>query len=281
LIAAGIRRVVIGHEDPDPRVDGGGVTQLRAAGIAVEQGLCRDQVAAQLCGFLLRQQRGRGRLRIKIAASLDGRSAMASGESQWITGPQARRDVQRLRAESCAIVTGVGTVLADDCALTVRDAELPAALQLPPADRRALRVVLDSTLRTPPDARVLQGAQRSLLVHGETAKGSPGLAGVDRCAVGADGDGLDLAAVLGVLADRECNEILLESGPTLAGAVLQAGLADELVVYLAPKLLGSSARPMLALPLAEMAEAYDLTLTDRRQLGADLRMTFSVAANRS
>ena len=163
LISAGVSRVVVALEDPDPRVSGGGAQRLRDAGVQVEVGLLAGQVERQLAGFLLRQRRGRGRLRTKIAMSLDGRTGMASGESQWITGPAARADVQRLRAESCAVVTGIGTVLADDCALTVRADELHSDAPLPPPAQRALRVVADRRLRTPPQARVLAGEQPSLL----------------------------------------------------------------------------------------------------------------------
>jgi diaminohydroxyphosphoribosylaminopyrimidine deaminase/5-amino-6-(5-phosphoribosylamino)uracil reductase len=276
LIRAGVARVFVAVLDSNPRVDGGGVAALRQAGIDVQVGLMAAQAEAELRGFLLRQRRGRGRLRIKLAASLDGRTAMANGDSHWITGPAARRDVQRLRAESCAIVTGIGTVLADDCALTVRDRELASDVLLPPAPRRALRVVLDRQLRTPVSARVLDGEQPSLLVHGAAAKVPPELAVRSRLALGESGDGLDLSAVCAALADRECNEILLESGPRLAGAVLRAGLADELVLYLAPRLLGSDALPLFELPLQQMAQALDLQLLEQRRIGADLRLTYAM-----
>ncbi|MDP5053731.1 MAG: bifunctional diaminohydroxyphosphoribosylaminopyrimidine deaminase/5-amino-6-(5-phosphoribosylamino)uracil reductase RibD, partial [Congregibacter sp.] len=229
LIAAGVRRVVIGVKDPNPKVNGGGIRDLLAAGVEVSEGLMADQVERQLAGFLARQRRGRPRLRIKLAMSLDGRTAMASGESQWITGAHARRDVQRLRAESCAILTGVGTVIADDCALTVRDACFDDEL-LPVAARRALRVVADSHLRTPANAAVLRGEQSSLLLHAVGAECPGALLAVERLAVPLSGDALSPVAMLKVLGARECNEILLESGPTLAGAMLQSGLVDQLIV---------------------------------------------------
>jgi diaminohydroxyphosphoribosylaminopyrimidine deaminase/5-amino-6-(5-phosphoribosylamino)uracil reductase len=274
LIAAGISRVVVGQADPDPRVDGGGIAQLEAAGVRVETGVLGDAVARQLAGFLLRQRRGRGRLRIKLAASLDGRTALASGESHWITGPAARRDVQRLRAASCAIVTGIGTVLADNCALTVRDAGLGPDVLLPPPGRRALRVVLDRGLRTPADAAVLAGEQPALLVHSRGARVPPELAARDRLALPETAQGLDLQALMQALSARECNEILLESGPRLAGALLREGLADEVIVYLAPRLLGSEGRPLFDLPIARMSDARDLRLVEQRRVGADLRLTF-------
>ena len=274
LLAAGVARVVVALGDPNPQVDGGGLRALTDAGIAVDRGLMEASAQAQLAGFVLRHRRGHGRVRAKLAMSVDGRTAMASGESQWITGAAARADVQRLRAESCAIITGVGTVLADDCALTVREQELPDGLLLPAADRRALRVVLDSALRTPPGARVLGGEQPTLLVHEQAAPIPGSLQACSRLALGKREQGLDLAALLTALAARECNEILLESGPTLAGAFLRAGLLDELLIYIAPKLLGSDARPLFDLPLGSMSEAMNLRLTDQRQFGGDLRLSF-------
>ncbi|MFT7287540.1 MAG: diaminohydroxyphosphoribosylaminopyrimidine deaminase [Halieaceae bacterium] len=275
LLNAGVSRVVAALQDPNPRVDGGGFALLRDAGVSVQTGLLESAAERQLAGFILRQRRGRGRLRLKLAMSLDGRTAMASGESQWITGSAARRDVQRLRAESCAIITGIGTVLADDCALLVRDRDLDPTLRLAPPARRALRVVLDGQLRTPCGARVLAGEQPTLLVHGAGVPVLAALAGEEHLALPTNSDGLPLAALLDELGRREKNEILLESGPTLAGAMLQAGLVDELIVYIAPRLLGSRARPLLELPLDSMAEAMDLALIERRQVGDDLRLTFA------
>lgn len=278
LISAGVSRVVVALEDPDPRVSGGGAQRLRDAGVQVEVGLLAGQVERQLAGFLLRQRRGRGRLRTKIAMSLDGRTGMASGESQWITGPAARADVQRLRAESCAVVTGIGTVLADDCALTVRADELHSDAPLPPPAQRALRVVADRRLRTPPQARVLAGEQPSLLLWGGE-ENSPAALAAETTVVAVQNDALDPAAMLKVLAGRDCNDILLESGPTLVGAFIRAALVDELIVYIAPRLLGSQARPMLDLPLERMSEALDLQISDRRQIGNDLRITLTPAVS--
>ncbi|GAB5415364.1 MAG: bifunctional diaminohydroxyphosphoribosylaminopyrimidine deaminase/5-amino-6-(5-phosphoribosylamino)uracil reductase RibD [Congregibacter sp.] len=276
LIEAGVARVVAALEDPHARVSGRGFQMLDSAGVATQSGLMADAVERQLAGFLLRQRRGRGRVRAKLAMSLDGRTAMASGESQWITGAAAREDVQKLRAASCAILTGVGTVLHDDCALTVRDAELPG-LRLPEPERRALRVVLDSQLRTPPGAAVLSDSQRTLVLHADNAEAPEHLRTVAR-GLPTGPQGVDLSAVMGALNTLECNEILVESGPSLAGALFTAGLIDELIVYLAPRLLGSAARPLLDLPLATMAEAYDLVLMDQRQVGRDLRLTYVARA---
>lgn len=270
---AGIARVVAALEDPNPLVSGAGFQLLSDASITVDCWLLEDEARSQLAGFLQRHQRGRGRVRAKLAMSLDGRTAMATGESQWITGDVARLDVQQLRAESCAIITGIGTVLHDDCALTVRDEEVVETL-LPDPSRRALRVVVDSELRTPPGARVLQGEQPALIAHAEQASVPGSLQDIDRLPLPAAAEGVALDALLQALSERECNEILLESGPALAGAFLRAGLIDELIVYVAPKLLGSSARPLLDLPLTQMADAVNLRLTEQRQVGEDLRLTY-------
>jgi diaminohydroxyphosphoribosylaminopyrimidine deaminase/5-amino-6-(5-phosphoribosylamino)uracil reductase len=275
LIAAGVTRVVAALPDPNPLVDGGGLATLRSAGVAVDIGLMASQVERQLAGFLMRHRRGRGRVRAKLAMSLDGRTAMASGESQWITGPAARRDVQLLRARSCAILTGSGTVLSDDCALTVRDVELGETL-LPAPPRRALRVVLDSQLQVPASARVLRGEQPSLLAHGQGVQVSAALDACARLPLALREGRIPLLALLDELANREMNEILLESGPTLAGAMLREGLLDELIVYVAPRLLGNRARALLDLPIDVMADARNLHLTDQRRVGDDLRLTFAV-----
>jgi diaminohydroxyphosphoribosylaminopyrimidine deaminase/5-amino-6-(5-phosphoribosylamino)uracil reductase len=209
--------------------------------------------------------------------SLDGRTAMASGESQWITGPAAREDVQRLRAMSCAIVTGVGTVLADDCALTVRADELglsgrAAALA---TSRAPLRVVLDSSLRIPATAKILDGSTPTLLCHDEAIEVPPDIVatGVNRLPLPRGEKGLDLVRLLDDLTARQCNEILVESGPRLAGALLQAGLLDELIIYMAPALLGDRARPLLELPLDSMADKVQLQVEDVRKVGQDWRFT--------
>jgi diaminohydroxyphosphoribosylaminopyrimidine deaminase/5-amino-6-(5-phosphoribosylamino)uracil reductase len=277
LVQARVSRVVAALEDPNPQVAGRGLKRLREAGVAVEVGLLGTQAEALMRGFVLRMRRGWGRVRLKVAMSLDGRSAMASGESQWITGPDARADVQRLRAQSCAIVTGAGTVLADDCALTLRPALFAASLGLaaPPGDRQPLRVVLDSRRRVPASARVLSADAPTLLLHACGATGGELPRHAERAELPpAAGGGLDLPALLQLLATRECNEILVESGPTLAGAFLRQGLVDELVVYMAPRLLGSRARPVLELPLDRMADVLQLQPVDQRQVGGDWRFTF-------
>jgi diaminohydroxyphosphoribosylaminopyrimidine deaminase/5-amino-6-(5-phosphoribosylamino)uracil reductase len=277
LIAAGVGRVVAALEDPNPRVSGRGFAALRAAGIEVEVGLMAEEAGALNAGFISRMRRGRPRVTVKLGASLDGRTAMASGESQWITGAAARQDVQRLRAMSCAIVTGAGTVLADDCALTVRAAELG----MKPADaarasaRQPLRVVLDSGLQAPVDARIFSEDAPTLWCCGEEKAPLPAPPGAttELLPLARTDSGLDLQALLAELNRRQCNEILVESGPRLAGALLQLGLLDELIVYMAPTLLGSAARPLLELPLTQMAQQLPLTLIDVRRVGDDWRFT--------
>ncbi len=277
LIAAGVKRVVAAMPDPNPRVAGEGLEKLRAAGIAVHCGLLETEARQLNPGFIARMTRGRGRVRAKLAMSLDGRTAMASGESQWITGAAARRDVQRLRAMSCAIVTGVGTVLADDCALTVRAQELglPRQAAQLAAARQPLRVVLDSSLQTPVAARVLADGGPTLLCHRAGAVAAPALVEgrTELLALPAGEQGLDLQQLMAELSVRQCNEILVESGPRLAGALLQAGLLDELIVYMAPALLGDRARPLLSLPLDHMADKVQLRIDDVRKVGQDWRFT--------
>ena len=265
LIAAGVARVVAAIRDPNPRVADGGFAKLRAAGVDVATGLCEREARALNEGFLSRMERGRPWVRLKIAASLDGRTALASGESKWITSEAARDDVQRWRARSSAILTGIGTVLADDPRLTVRLDEP----HVPPA-----RVVLDASLRTPANSHVLDGGVPTLVAHAKHA--SPGDARFDRVerfAVDADGGKLDLTTILTDLATREINELQVEAGPILSGSFLASGLVDELLLYVAPILLGDTARPIANLPpLAALADAAKLTLVEQTPCGPDLRL---------
>jgi diaminohydroxyphosphoribosylaminopyrimidine deaminase/5-amino-6-(5-phosphoribosylamino)uracil reductase len=277
LLAAGVVRVVAALQDPNPQVAGAGLARLRAAGVAVECGVLQAEAEAVIPGFIARMRRGRGRVRAKLAMSLDGRTAMASGASQWITGAPARRDVQRLRAMSCAVVTGAGTVLSDDCALTVRADELglPDATAVRASARQPLRVVLDSQQRAPVTARVFSAEAPTLWCHDAACRPirpAPST-GTELLALARLAHGLDLQGLFAELNRRQCNEILVESGPRLAGALLQLGLLDELIVYMAPTLLGSSARPLLALPLEAMADKVPLHLRDVRQVGEDWRFT--------
>ncbi|UXY17158.1 bifunctional diaminohydroxyphosphoribosylaminopyrimidine deaminase/5-amino-6-(5-phosphoribosylamino)uracil reductase RibD [Chitiniphilus purpureus] len=268
LIAAGVTRVVAALTDPNPLVAGQGLARLAAAGVAVESGVLRAVALEHHKGFLSRMLRARPWLRIKLAASLDGRVALKDGQSQWITGQAAREDVQRLRARSCAMLTGIGTVLADDPQLTVR---LPQPE--PWHGRQPLRVVLDSGLRLPTTARLL--AQPGVLVVG--MRDGPNrvaleAAGAEVLLLPAAGQGrVDLAALLAELGRRGMNEVTVEAGGTLAGALLQAGLVDEVVLYQAPVLLGQG-MPMAEFSLDRLADRLVPTVLSRRLVGADERI---------
>ncbi|HEY8011064.1 MAG TPA: bifunctional diaminohydroxyphosphoribosylaminopyrimidine deaminase/5-amino-6-(5-phosphoribosylamino)uracil reductase RibD [Rudaea sp.] len=272
LIAAGIARVVAACEDSNPQVAGGGFAKLRAAGITVESGLLHAAAREHNRGFFARIERGRPWLRVKLAMSLDGRTALANGESKWITGEAARADVQRWRARSSAILTGSGTVLADNPRLTAR-AE-------PTGDEKAiapLRVVLDTQLRTPRNANVLDGSAPTLIFHAPDAQlGDDRFAKVELAALPLDVQRrLDLGGALELLAQRGMNEVQVEAGPTLSGSLLQSGFVDELLLYIAPVLLGDKARPLLVLPgLDEMTQAKRLRIVDQRSIGDDLRMLY-------
>ncbi len=273
LVAAGVARVVIAAEDPFPQVAGRGIGKLREAGIAVASGLLREPARELNVGFFSRIERGRPFVRVKLAMSLDGRTALANGESKWITDEAARNDVQRWRARSSAILSGSGTVLADNPRLTVR---LPEGEAFAPP----LRVVLDRSLRTPAGSHVLDGAAPTLLLHAAGVDASDARFAQVQC-LGlpstADGE-LDLHAALRELAARGCNEVHVEAGPTLCGALFAAGLVDELLLYVAPILLGDAARPLLRLPVLEqMSARWSLRLLEQRQLGVDLRLRWRSA----
>jgi len=275
LVAAGVVRVVYGMEDPNPQVSGRGLERMRAAGVLVEGPLFEDEARALNPGYIRRMERGLPLVRCKLAMSLDGRTAMASGESKWVTGRRAREDVQRQRARSCAIISGIDTVLEDRAALTVRADELKLAEAEAIAARQPLRVILDSSGRLPVDAPLLEHPSPVLLVHNGSAPDKAWPAQVECLALpGRDGR-IDLHALLKELARRQCNEVLVESGATLAGAFLGQGLLDEILVYMAPKLLGSNARPLFELPLDSMAAQLPLKIHDIRALGHDWRITAS------
>lgn len=275
LVAAGVTRVVAAMRDPNPSVGGGGLEHLRSAGIAVEVGLMENEARALNPGFISRMERGRPWVRLKLAMSLDGRTAMASGESQWLTGPAARSDVQRLRAQSCAVVSGVDTVLADNAALSVRAGELG----LPDAEliaaRQPLRVVLDSRLRLHPPARIFAQPGRLVVatVNDEQRRWEALVdADAEVLRLPAHAGRVDLHALLDWLAGQQCNEILVEAGARLAGAFWRAGLVDWLTIYMAPTLLGSGGRPLLDLPLEKMREQQRLEIRELRAVGADWRI---------
>ena len=275
LVEAGVSRVVIAAEDPFPQVDGRGAARLRTAGVIVETGLLRETARQLNCGFFSRIERGRPFVRVKLAMSLDGRTALANGKSVWITGEAARADVQHWRARSSAILTGSGTVLADNPRLTVRlPEESPSSHTSEKQRFQPLRVVLDRQLRIPAGSRLLDGTAPTLLLHSaEASVDATRLARAETFAI-AEHDGvLDLSAVLNLLAQRDCNEVHVEAGPTLCGALFAAGLVDELLLYIAPVLLGDAARPLMQLPLlGDMSERWQLETIDRRIVGDDLRL---------
>ncbi|ARU54895.1 riboflavin biosynthesis protein RibD [Oleiphilus messinensis] len=266
LIDAGVGRVFVAMQDPNPLVSGRGITMLREAGIAVEVGLLEAEAGNLNPGFIKRMQTGRPLVRLKVAVSVDGRTAMASGESQWITGSDARADVQRLRARSSAIVTGSGTVKTDNPALTVRFGGSPEDFRQP------IRVILSSRLDLSSDAAIFQQPGRTVVA---TSKLSEQFAS-------ALPDGSELAllpnlepdTVIQWLAGQQCNEVLVESGPLVAGSFIKAGCVDEYWLYMAPKLLGSDARPMHVMGLQTMAEAIPLKLQDVRAIGDDIRLIY-------
>lgn len=274
LIAAGVARVVAAMPDPNPKVASQGISELEQAGIRVEIGLMQAEAERLNRGFLSRMTRARPWVRIKLAASLDGRTALASGESKWITGEAARADVQRLRASSSAILTGVGTVLADDPSLTVRDFDI---------GRQPLRVVVDGHMSLRADTRLLHLPGKTLVVTAvdDDDYAEPLLAaGAEVMVLSAGPDAVDLAALMQDLAQREVNDVLVEAGATLCGALLRAGLVDELVLYLAPHLLGSGARGLFDLPgLESMRDRRALEIQDVRAVGQDWRITARVVDN--
>ncbi len=270
LISAGVARVVAAAQDPNPLVAGAGIAKMRAAGIEVECGLMEAAARELNIGFFARMARGRPWLRSKIAMSLDGRTALANGLSQWISDGASRLDAQHWRARSCAVLTGINTVLADDARLNVRDIT---------TERQPLRVVLDSQLRMPLTARILQG--KNVLIYAAVPQperiAALEEAGAAVSVLPGEGGQVDLPAMLQDLARRGCNEILLEAGSALNGAMLRARLIDELIFYVAPRLLGDAARSVAQLgELARLDQGVNLKWQDVRQVGNDLRITVKV-----
>ena len=268
LVEARVARVVAAMRDPDPRVAGMGFAELTAAGIEVATGLLEAQARVLNRGFVSRFERGRPWVRCKLAATLDGRTATAAGESRWITGEAARADVHRLRAQAGAVLAGIGTLLADDPRLDARveDADCLA----PP-----MRVIVDSRLRTPPTARVFSAPGRVLVATSRDASAAPELldAGAEVVSLPDGGGRVALGDLMAALAERGVNEVHTECGPVLSGALLQARLVDEVVVYLAPALLGDAARGMFTLPtVAAMRDRIGLEITGVERVGADLRI---------
>ena len=270
LIGAGVSRVVAAMADPNPLVSHQGLERLAAAGIATESGVLAEAALELNRGFVSRMTRQRPWVRVKLAASLDGRTALANGQSQWITGPEARADVQRWRARSCAILTGSGTVLADNPRLTVRDFRVT---------RQPLRVVVDSQLCTPSDAAIIQGGL-VLLAHTQSdpERGKALAAQGAQLWQAEERGSVPLAGLLQELARRGINEVLVEAGPGLCGALLAAGLVDELLLYQAPMVLGSEGRGLFdGLALNQLADASRWQRREVCAVGSDTRFIFRKA----
>lgn len=275
LVNAGVARVVAAMQDPNPQVAGRGLLRLMDAGIAVQSGVLESEARVLNAGFIKRMETGLPFVRVKLAMSLDGRTAMASGESQWITGPAARAAVQRLRARASVVLTGADTVLTDGARLTVRPDELGlnAELTALAVTRPPLRVLVDGRLRVPLSAPFYQ-AGKALVATCAVASARDRFQeeGHELLAVPSSNGHVDLRRLLLELGSRGANEVLVEAGPRLAGAFARAGLVDEFQIFMAGRLLGSSARPLLDWPLARMAEAPQLKITDVRAVGDDWRI---------
>ncbi len=286
LIESGISEVVVAMRDPNPSVEGKGIERLRAAGINVIAPYLQAEAEELNPGFSKRMLHGLPYVMCKMAMSLDGRSAMASGESQWITGPAARADVQRLRARSCAVLTGVGTVLSDNPGLNVRPEEMVETVSSqanqPMEIRQPLRVVVDSKLRTPPQAKIITLPGENLFAvaapHSQQYERFAGTH-VEIKSFEGDHNRVSLHGLIEYLAQqRHCNEVLLEAGPVLCGAMIQAGLVDEIVVYIGPKLLGSDALPLFKIPgLRQMADQITLQIVGLKMLDKDCRLRAKVS----
>lgn len=272
LIEAGISRVVFAMEDPNPKVAGAGIEKLRAQGIQVEGPLMQQEAARINAGYIKRMATGRPLVRVKMAMSLDGRTAMPDGNAFWITGPMARTDVQRYRAQSCALITSWRSVSMDKAQMTVRPEEFglqEEGLGL----RQPLRVLLDANLQLESDARFFKAKSEILVANISREGQSQEQSHISYCKVAAESGRIDLEDLLNKLAEREINEVLVEAGAELSGAFLRAGLVDELIIYIAPKLMGSDARALFQLPLLKMAESLPLHIKEIRQLGGDIRIT--------
>lgn len=271
LVQAGVKRVVAAMTDPNPKVAGRGLAHLHAHGIEASSGLMQAQAYELNPGFISRMTRGTPFVRTKIAASLDGRTALANGDSKWITGEPARQDVQHWRARSCAILTGVGTVLADDPRMNVRD----LAFLKTSYGRQPLRVIVDSNLRISPEAKILHGGN-ALVVYSSNPKNKLAAlqdTGATLLEVSSDQGNVCLRSLLEVLAAREINELMVEAGQSINGALLQQNLIDEYIFYYAPVLMGGAAKGMFELPsLTDMQQRAQLHISEVRQIGQDIRV---------
>ena len=276
LIEAGVAKVIAAMVDPNPQVSGRGLKILEEAGIQTASGLMEAQAQALNPGFINRMSEQRPFVRLKMAGSLDGRTAMADGDSVWITGPEARQDVQRLRAQADAIITGIGTVLADDPSLNVRY-EVPAPYAKP--SQQPIRIILDSQLQTPLDAKIINVEGQVLIFAGISADSERVKAlqsiGVEVVLIDSDKNGLNLTAVMAELAKRDINECHVECGAKLAAAFVQAQLVDEMVYYMAPCFMGGAARPLLDLSIDKMVDKRSIQISSMGRVGEDVRMVLN------
>jgi diaminohydroxyphosphoribosylaminopyrimidine deaminase/5-amino-6-(5-phosphoribosylamino)uracil reductase len=266
LIDAGIRRVVAAMRDPNPAVCGAGFQTLRAAGVEVDSGMLGEEARELNIGFVARNERGTPWVRLKIAASLDGKTALANGVSQWITGPEARRDGHAWRARACAVLTGIGTVIEDDPRLTVRDVATP---------RQPLRILVDSRMEVSPQAKLLVGGGVLIVAARDDAEKRKRLTdlGAEVIVLPNPAGKVDLAALMGELGQRALNEVHIEAGFKLNGSLLREGIIDELLLYMAPSILGDAARGMFHLPeFKTLAERHELDIRDLARIGNDIRI---------
>ena len=276
LVAAQVARVVVAMKDPFEQVCGRGIAKLENAGIEVVVGVCEQEAKALIRGFLKRVERHKPFVTLKLAASLDGKTALSNGVSQWITGPESRRDVQRHRAKSCAILTGSGTVIADDPSLLVRESQAEFEQYPLSKIRQPLRVIVDSDNTVPDDRKMFNDGYPVWLVNTHHRPHIPSQ-DVTQHTLDALNDKVDLSALLLKLGASDINELWVEGGAGLAGAMLEAGEVDEVIVYIAPKLLGDKAMPLVVLPdIASLSNAISLTLVGQETLGQDIKLTYRV-----
>ena len=277
LLAAHVGRVVMGHIDPNPKVAGQGIARLRAAGVEVITDVLPDSCHALNVGFFKRMETGLPWVRLKIAQSLDGRTAMASGESQWITSAAARSDVQLWRARSCVVLSSAQTILHDDARLQVRSAMLAERWPDHPPLGQPRRAVLDQHLRVPASHAFFQtDASSAILIssdcHCEQTLMTYRDSGVTIVTLPCGPDGFDMTAVMQALGELECNEVLVESGPQLSAAMVQSGCVDEVILYVAPRWLGSAGLPVVDMPLQSLQASIPLKILEQRQIGPDWRI---------
>ena len=273
LIEAGVERVVAAMSDPHPKNGGKGFQILKDAGIEVVTPVMEVSARKLNPGHIKRHETGVPFVRLKMAMSLDGKTALRNGKSQWITGPQARMDAQKLRARSSAIVTGVQTIIEDDPLMTVRPNEIEIEHAELAASRKRAVYILDPKLRVSPNARVLQNPDNVLVCAPGKTLAAPVEARIIESKTTQD-DRIDLGVLLGFMAAEQCNEVLFECGGVLAGSLVHQGLCDELVIYIAPKMMGSSARSLLSMPeIDTMGDLFNVNVTDIRVIGDDIRVT--------